>query len=95
MSEEKKIIELNDKELEKVSGGFEIDMYGRIALKAGDCFENPMFKIKVKQDYKILDNSPQNIEVEGIIIPIGETFNVIESSDNIFNERYFKGNDAW
>ena len=54
MSKEKKIIKLNDKELEKVNGGFEIGQPVTVipySFEAGECFGDEMLYYKVRNTY--------------------------------------------
>ena len=95
MSEEKKITELNDKELEKVNGGFGKEMVECQIFNAGDCFTNGTSKIKVKHDYLIPVDKPQEVEVTFINYygDISETS--FDSNYPLFQECYFMGNNAW
>ena len=99
MSEEKKIIELNDEGLEKVNGGYEIkeidNKYYKI-FKAGDCFQYSTTKVKVRHDYQIPVNEPQNVKIYMTNTSTGITNERSPYSDWIvFNDEYYVGNNVW
>ena len=53
MSKEKKNIELNDKELEKVNGGFDAEpvTVTKYSFEAGDCFAHDSRRVRVVYSY--------------------------------------------
>ena len=96
MSKEKKNIELNDKELEKVNGGFgtETVTVTAYAFAAGDCFANLSRRVRVVYSYNcvysnqsiIADVSNDNSEFHQESMPV---------CDGIFSKEYFVANNAF
>ena len=101
MSEEKKNIELNDKELEKVNGGFGKGQPVTVipySFEAGDCFAEYSAaysrRVRVMYSYKcvytyqsiIAEVSDNNGEFHQLSIPL---------YDNIFREECYVGNNVF
>ena len=96
MSKEKKITELNDKELEKVNGGFgtETVTVTAYSFEAGDCFALGSRRVRVVYSYNnvlpngriIAEISESNAEFHQESVPV---------NDRIFMEEFFVGNNAF
>ena len=96
MSEEKKITELNDKELEKVNGGFDAKPVTVTAYSfaAGDCFALDSRRVRVVYSYScvysnqsiIADLSDNNSDFYPQPIPV---------NDIIFSKEYYVGNNVF
>ena len=96
MSKEKKITELNDKELEKVNGGFvttpvTVTSY---SFEAGDCFACDSRRVRVvysrnnllPNERIIAEISESNAEFHQESVPV---------NDRIFMEEFFVGNNVF
>ena len=96
MSEEKKITELNDIELEKVNGGFDTEpiTVTSYSFEAGDCFALDSRRIRVVYSYNnvlpnghiIADLSDNNSDFSQQSIPV---------NDIIFSKKFFVGNNKF
>lgn len=96
MSKEKKNIELNDKELEKVNGGFDAEpvTVTKYSFEAGDCFAHDSRRVRVVYSYScvysnqsiIADLSDNNSNFIPQPIPV---------NDIIFSKEYYVGNNVF
>ena len=97
MSKEKKNIELNDKELEKVNGGFGTGQPVTVipySFTAGDCFAEYTRRVRVVYSYNcvysneriIAEVSNDNSEFHQESMPV---------NDYIFREECFVGNNVF
>ena len=97
MSEEKKNIELNDKELEKMNGGFGTGQPVTVipySFEAGDCFAEYSRRVRVVYSYNcvysneriIAEVSNDNSDFVQLSMPV---------HDNIFREECFVGNNVF
>ena len=96
MSKEKKNIELNDKELEKVNGGFDTTLVTvtSYSFAAGDCFAELSRRVRVVYSYNnvlpngkiIAELSENNGEFHQESMP---------ASDAIFKKECFVGNNKF
>ena len=97
MSKEKKITELNDKELEKVNGGFGTGQPVTVipySFEAGDCFAELSRRVRVMYSYNCV-YSNQKINVE-----FSENNGEFQQgsmpvSDAIFRKECFVGNNKF
>ena len=96
MSEEKKITELNDKELEKVNGGFNkqpVTLFS-YSFAAGDCFAQDSRRVRVLNSYNnvysnqsiIVDLSDNYSDFQQVSVPV---------NDHIFSKEFFVGNNKF
>ena len=96
MSKEKKNIELNDKELEKVNGGFDTTLVTvtSYSFAAGDCFAEYSRRVRVVYSYNcvysyqsiIAEVSNDNSDFHQESMPV---------SDGIFKKECFVGNNKF
>ena len=97
MSEEKKITELNDKELEKVNGGFGKGQPVTVipySFEAGDCFARDSQRVRVVYSYNnvysnqsiIVELSNNNSDFQQVSMPV---------NSRIFSTEYFVGNNKF
>ena len=97
MSKEKKITELNDKELEKVNGGFGTGQPVTVipySFEAGDCFAEYSRRVRVVYSYNCV-YSNQRIIAE-VSNDNGEFHQEsMPAFDNIFREECYVGNNVF
>ena len=97
MSEENKTVELNDKELEKVNGGFGTGQPVTVipySFEAGDCFARESQRVRVVYSYNnvysnqsiIVEMSEGNLEFQQVSMPVNCA---------IFSSEYFVGNNVF
>ena len=96
MSEEKKITELNDKELEKVNGGFDAEpvTLTKYSFEAGDCFAQDSRRVRVVYSYNnVYSNQSIIAEISEDYTEFGET--CMSLNDPIFKKECFVGNNVF
>ena len=96
MSEEKKNIELNDEDLEKVNGGFDTKpvTVTSYSFVAGDCFAWDSRRVRVLNSY---NNVYSN---QSIIVELSDNYSNFEQvsmpvNDHIFSKEFFVGNNKF
>ena len=96
MLKEKKIIELNDKELKKVNGGFDkqpVTVFS-YSFEAGDCFAHDSRRVRVVYSYSCVYSN------QSIIVELSDNYSDFQQisvsvNDHIFSTEFFVGNNKF